>query len=287
VLFGLGGAKLTDTQTSTFAAGANKPVAHLGLPSLLYEKLVGRKATGDVTTSAGHGPLLDRKLLDVLREDIARLQKGLAAEERVGLDDYLAAIESHDKAKAGVAAAVASCGAFPTPAEGDAEARMASMFRMTALAVRCGVTNVVGITLGNGHSHEDLGFFDGPKYGTYSGHLGYKKFAPPVWSFAMTEAASFITALGPVAGDTVFSIINANGASGGNHHGWGARVPIFVYDGTGTFATGGRYLRSERTRDDVPVWNTVDYYLSVSHAMGAPIVKFNGKGTGPIAPLMA
>jgi hypothetical protein len=166
--------------------------------------------------------------------------------------------------------------------------RLASMFRMTALAVRCGVTNVVGITVGNGHSHEDLGFFDGPKYGRYSGHLGYKKYAPGVWAFALGEAASFITALGPTAAESVISIISANGASGGNHHGWGARVPVFVYDGTGAFATGGRYLRSDRAaKDDVPVWNTANYFLSVSHAVGAPIANLNGKGTGPIAPLMA
>jgi hypothetical protein len=52
-----------------------------------------------------------------------------------------------------------------------------------------------------------------------------------------------------------------------------------VYDGPGALRTGARYLRRYR--------HLADVYTTVAHALGAPIDKFNGAGTGVIRELLA
>jgi hypothetical protein len=165
------------------------------------------------------------------------------------------------------------------------------MFRMATLALRCGLTNVVGVNIGASHNyHSKLQVFRGTLLiPTYEAHgTGYVPGLHNVMKWIAGLIAEMLAALGPLADSTVVTMVGGTGASrreGENHHGMPKRFPAFVYDGTGTLRTGGRYLAYPPMQRSI-----LDLYCSVAHALGAPTDRF-GEGAqvarGPLPELMA
>lgn len=285
VHFGFEGG-MAETSATTFSAGYQRAIPHIGSPRLLHGRLFAG-AGGDAQTLKAQGPLLDS-----MRAQIKSLQAELAGFEKQRLDVYLAAVDDFDRRQARLRELSSQSGCeAPLPAEalGNAVQRLDAMFDMATLAVKCGITNVVGVAVGSGFGHDDLQAFAGVLADpTFGGHS-----KPDVYFPGMNAIVSYLS--GKVAGliqgggraeRTTAMFVAASGSADGNHHSNVERVPAVVYDGTGTLKTGSRYLRFAKNTRSV-----VDFYSSVAHAMGRPTADF-GKGSlhkveGPIASLMA
>jgi hypothetical protein len=149
------------------------------------------------------------------------------------------------------------------------------MFRLATLALRCGVTNVLGVTFGNTGNHEDLAMFGGG----YEGHGDYRGWMRRFTPISMGWLKEMLEALGPDAANLTITIVPANGIShGGIHHGCRSAA-AFIYDGPGALRTGARFLRRKRKLADV--------YTTLAQALGAPVERFNGAGEGRIEELLA
>jgi hypothetical protein len=290
--FGMNDKSPADQSANTFATGPNQPIAHVGKPSLLYARILGK--TGNATATADNTtPLLRAKVLDSVRGDVKRLQAELAAEERARLDHYLEAIDRFDKRQEQLRqiGANGSCTPVATAMEGTPKQRMEAMFQMAALALRCGTTNVVGVSLGSGFAHSDLALFKNDLFGgeDYADHGPsdrYLKQMLTVYQWASRLVAELIESSG-LADNLVALIVGASGSGGDpqygfNHHAGPARIPALVYDGTGTLKMGARYLSYPEKRRSI-----VDLFATVASAAGAPTDKFAGSASNPTTGVLA
>jgi hypothetical protein len=298
ILFGFDGANsVRDSAENTFAAGANKPLRHIGLPSMLYAQLFSKVPSSGATPSPADlaREQMQGSLLNAMRKDIRRLETKLAGSERERLTDYLTLVEDFDRQQAQLKEQLGNCGQFPTGIDGTPVKRLESMFAMSTLAVRCGLTNVVGVSVGAGFGHDDLGLFRADLFGDegYGGHGPvevYQRQVSKVYKTATGLMGNMLKNLGPLADSTVMMLTASSGASATDrqpHHANLFRWMTVVYDGTGTMKTspGGRYLRYGRLEK-----SAVDLYCSVAHAAGAPTDKFGGSYNtcqGPLPELMA
>jgi hypothetical protein len=292
LLVGMQGGSVPDQSATTFAAGANQPLSHVGKPSLLQARLLGPKATSSTPGGDANEALLRKRLLDSMRDDIKRLQGELAGEEKTRLDGYLGAIDQYDRKQQQLRAAQASvdCSKPPTPNDGSAEARLESMFKMLTLALRCGLTQVAGVSIGHGFAHDDLALFKevvpGGKYGSHGPDDVYGPSMSKIHELASRLVADLLTGLGPLADQTVVMMIPGSGVNIGTHHAnidrWGA----LVYDGTNTLRTGSRYLRFGLRQK-----STNDLLRTVALAAGVTATDFAADAPkmpnkGPIAELV-
>jgi Protein of unknown function (DUF1552) len=284
ILFGMSGNEASDSASNTFAAGLRKPLAHIGKPSLLYAQLLGK---GSGKAPGGDGQtrlLLQTKLLDSMRSDVKRLQAALAGQERERLDDYLSAIETFDLRQQELERTrqAGNCAMPPMAVDGTPEERLASMFRMAGLALRCGLTNVLGVSIANAFGHEDAKLFRtvfahvpgfNEREGDYGSHnFDGKVYAPmmnKLYVFFLQQVAELLRSLGELAKDTSFLLLPGTTVSDFGHHA-SQKIGGIVYDGTGTLKTGGRYLLHPKGTQRVS-----DLLCSVSHAAGAPVDSFN------------
>lgn len=267
------GAQVAGTgAVGTFASGPGAALSHALLPSTLFGRLTG---AGPGTTAPTQG-VASARLMDLLREDLRRLDRGLAGEEKARLAEYLSSMEAFKKKEDALAKQIQAGGcAFAAPRDSNAVANLGAMFRLATLALRCGVTNVIGVAIGNTRVHDDLEMLD-PAYEGHGDYRGWlRKFAPT----SMGWVATLLQELGPAAADITVTIVPANGvAHGGIHHG-NRSFAAMVYDGRGALRTGARFFRRRRA--------LADLYTTVAHAVGAPIERLNGAGTGKIDELLA
>jgi hypothetical protein len=302
LLFGWAGASVADSAATTFSAGRNQPLAHVGRPSLLYQRLAsfgGRVAGGEPPANLDARRLTERRLLDVVRADVSRLQKAFGSHERDRLTAYVEAIDRFDRqqqslytaAPAGGAGGGAGC-QMPRADDGPPPERLKSMFQMATVALRCGLTNVVGVSLGNGREHNDLELLKGNLFdaGGYSPHGGaplYRQMMQRLYQFVSQQVADMMDGLGAVASQTVVVILSAQAASRSDHHGKTPyRFPAMLLDGTGKAKTGGRYLRYAKGDRSLS-----DLFCTVGHLVGAPTDTFGAGGfnqvRGPLPELVA
>lgn len=297
LLFGLQGSALSDSHSSTFAADRDKPLSHAGKPSILLERLVGVKGTAQVPGGLENAALMDTSLFHLMKEDVGRLEKGLASSERGVLADYLEALERYEKKQEGLRKVFSSenCQNFPPGSDTTVIERLESMFNLSTLALLCGVTRVIGISLANSIGvHDDFGVFKTSPWlnspmpgGTPGGHGGaaHGIFTYNMYQTTMGLLAKLIRDLGPRANDLLATVMVTNGKSMnalGGHHGHGEQVPAFIYDGTGRLRTGARYYRLYGNNRP----HIGDLYATLSHVVGAPVEKF-GSGKGIMPELLA
>jgi hypothetical protein len=284
---------LSDYSTTTFAAGRLQPLPQIGRPSIVYQQLLGKRGSGAVAGGAAdpNVALLRTKLLESMRDDVKRLSAELAGPERDRLDGYLQSIDLFDKRQQEQLKLLQTgdCGSPPqanAANEGDGQARLALMLRMATMALRCGLTNVVGINVGNGFGHDDLKPLGIPYYGHGDGTdpNAYDKALNKINALLTGMIADVLTGIGALADSTTFLMVPGTTARGGQHHAGDEHVAI-IYDGTGTLKTGGRYLGLPRKSRSL-----MDAYCAFAQASGAPTDRF-GAGeknvvTGPMAELM-
>lgn len=284
--FGLGGSRVAgDETTGAFAASPGAGLPHAQNASALLRRMTGAKPTAP-GGSPGAPPTaaLGTRLLDLVRTDLMRFDRGLAAEEKALLTEYLASMEAFQKKEAALAHLAqtgGSCSIPGTPPAGMGTmpgiVAMDSMFRLSTLALKCGVTNVVGATMGNTGTHNDLDLF----VSGYSSHGGYDKAMASLAPVSMGWVATMLKDLGPLADSMTVTLVPGNGLGhkGPTEHHGGPIGAAFVVDGPRALKTGSRLLRVKRDFADV--------FTTLAGVLGAPIDKFNNKGAGTIKELMA
>lgn len=284
-------------ESRIFAAGRERPIPHYLTISGLWERLFGPTGAASPEVARRRRPLFD-----VIRKDIALLRAQLAPAERARLDEYAEVLEASEKRLAVVRPVTCQTPGAPAPAQ-TVEARIAAMNELSIMAVACGLTNVVGISIGCGNGHNAPPFNEihrGTSFESqgnldmgYHGHYPTAAAAQEVaFTFVARMAARMIEVWSGVkAGgrslfdDTVILITSDNGEQ---HHSKKDRWPVaLVGNAGGALRADGRFLRYAPGGSRA----LVDLFSSVATAVGAPTDDF-GKGgveevRGPLPELMA
>jgi hypothetical protein len=283
-----------------FAAARERPEPHVQSPSLLWSDLFGTLVSDG--SGVNKGLTRQRVLLDTLRADIKRMQGAFAATERRKLDVYLGALEDFEKRER--AAAGLTCNVTtPQPsatAPRSVEDRLESMHEMGVLALTCGLTNVLGISLGGGNAHDYFPTFTKISAGTrwekggIQGHdLGHQPRDTQgpgmdlVHGFATGLIARLAHALSQVkVGDaTLFdnTVVVYTSDCGEQHHANHQRNPtVIVGTAGGKLKTGGRFLRYPK-RGSRGYRSMADLFCTVATACGVPTNDFGKGGNEPVS----
>jgi hypothetical protein len=308
VLVGI--AKNTKTQEAkVFAAGRNQPAAHIVDPALLFKRLFG-----DVAPNGGAnlGGTKHKVLMDSLRGDANRLRSSLAGPERVKLDAYLAAIDEYDARRARAAALSCQPPGAAAPNIDDNKTTPEDLLEFltdTALvALKCGLTNVVGLSSCTGFSHacevpfvriakgtpfESLGRVDG------YGHGPSDKVAPAMnlrlnFHAALMKRMADSLATVKVGDKTLFdsSVTLLMSDNADAHHSTGKRWPLALLgDAGGALKADGRFIRYPGKGQGG--WRSLaDLYCTLATAVGVPTDDFGKAGgvepvKGPLPEILA
>ena len=245
ILFGVSRRANEREMASVFAARKDVPRNHVVRANVLEEKIFGNLATSN-------GPDLRRqRVLDVLKDDIRSLEQKLAVEEKVQLTEYLNSIAQFDARREDLAQVTCERpGAFG--ANLSPEQELASLFEVTGLAMKCGITHVAGCAAGGELAHVAEPSWDF-LLNQYHVHKN-NKWTPgneALLAFLSQQIRQFLEALsgqpGTMPENTTVVVISDRGLSRvGNHHGSDQlthRWPAFVLSSNPKLHTGGRYLR--------------------------------------------
>lgn len=316
VLMGIN--KYTAEQASSvFAAGKDQPLPHLCGENVLFNSLFG-SMTGPTTVVGADPNIKNHILIDSMRDDVKRLQSALAGPEKRKLEQYLSAIESFESGIKG--RMMLSCNSPPKPRVANElagnerdpmniiEDRLESMIDMVAVALACGMTNVVGVASACGNEHSN--WLQYRRTWKVDAQEYMKDVPSPVWpSFAMDGA---VNDQGHAGGDeqgpamdlihnfhagcikrlveplmaikegdkSVFDnmVVMYMSDNGDAHHASHARWPFYlVGDAGGALKCDGRYVRfpiSSRGMGDL--------FSSLATALGVPTNDFGTGGAEPV-----
>jgi hypothetical protein len=274
------------------ADGPGKPVPHEGDPMKAYERFFGGRAV----SAAGGPPLADRisrqqGLLDILKEDIARMNARLGAPERAKMDQYTESIKSFEKRLASLAqqasaGSPAACGALPSaPAQPAGRVvdpkRIEAQCELGVLTLACGLTKVANLAM-TWAAHTWIG----PTVGVHNwfhtglGSSGEKPDFLTYHTYHNNRVAQIRKRLGefPEGNGTLAdsTLIMYHNIAGLQHHApVGKREVLwFLLIGSlgGHFKT-GRYVQLPRGKHFIG-----DAFVSIANAVGADIKAF---GTRP------
>lgn len=290
LLFGIDQDSKKIMHQSLFAQGPGQPVSYPVQASRLFDALFP-----SVNADRQHAAV-DRRVLVRTSAELDRVRRALVGNERAQLDGYLASLEAFDKRRRG-----AACLAPGAPsAERGAVKELPAMLDMAAVALGCGMTRVVGCSVGGGNPHFHFPALVGPHVGTMfeaqgfvseHGHDGIETYSAARtigWKWLSTEVATFLRQLErpgvtgrPVIDDTIVVLFSD---SGHDHHNlensnWrfvviaGQNVPL---------RTGGRMLSFDW---DVP-WEPLhpnaravaSLYCALATAAGVPLSAFAPNG---------
>jgi hypothetical protein len=282
----------------TFAYGREQPVPTVCSPTMAFMRVFKGAAPATPMSSQDGMLALQRKrfLFDAVRDDIKRVQTALAGRERQKLDEYLAGIGAIEERLTllGQAGKGAGCSVAPVKDPGDAEGTLEVQFDIAAMALLCNMTQVVTIASGPGRSF-DVGFERyAPGRGKHGlGHGGQNGDGPIILNKIHNFHGELIAKLADklaatseggksVLDNTMIIYTNDNGeAHHARHHRW----PVLVLGNAGSaLKTDGRFVRypvlagqrSPRTDAHRPLR---DFYITLSHALGAPNDSF-GQSSG-------
>jgi hypothetical protein len=295
VLFGAS-SNASAVYARAFASGVEKPEPHFQNPRLMFADLFGAVATD--ASGFNRGAFKQGLLIDGMRADVKRLEGALAGSERRKLEHYLAAVDEFGKRMK--ASQALACPAPEAPqAVATVEDRLEAMTEMATVALVCGMTNVVGISVGTGNSHTDF-----PKYGRIhagsrfeaEGGVHSHGHSPPdvaaaawelIHDFNATLIARMADALakipegnGTALDNTAFVYLSDNG---GEHHSKHERFPLFILGDLGKrLKTGGRYLRYPKRRT-AGARALADLWSTLATACGVPTDDFGKGGNEPVS----
>lgn len=303
VLCGVHGDANRVMHQNLFAAGKDQPVSFPVTAARLFETLFPA-ASGNQARQQS-----DRRVLARMKDDVTRLKARLAGAERVRLDATLASLEEFDRRRS--ASACLAPGA-PAAARG-AVAELPAMLDMASVALRCGMTNVVGVAVGSGNAHYHFPRLVGPHVGTRfeaqgfvgeHGHDGadvYAEARTVAWRWLSTEVATFLRSLEqpgpdgrPFLDDTVVVLFSDGGHAHHNLENSNWRF-LVIGDAGGALKADGRFLSYVR---DVP-WEALkpgtasvaSLWCTLAHAVGLPLETFAAGGgartNGPLTELLA
>lgn len=290
ILVGISSHQDQDMKDMSFALGPDKPISAFQNPSLLFKDLFGSA----MASAGGMGKPNNRNrlLFDGLRYDIPRLESQLAGPEKNKLSQYLATIESYEKSLAAASSLTCSTPAATTQTQaGDAVPVLESLQTMGAIALLCGMTNVMCVDVGNGDSHDwgpnvdtlltrtNTPIPEGSSLGDV-GHMEMPIQKPVIdatykWLSGMAQTT--LNTLKATAGvQSAFALIQSD--NGETHHSGHGRWPAVLVGDAGSMAKfNGRFVRMQGQ----PL--LFDMYLALLQSLGIPQGEFgkHSDGMGP------
>jgi hypothetical protein len=299
-----------------FASAANSPLPYFSRVKALERSLFGQDYVDGKTGDDGSKQLKTNRrksVLDVLRADVNRLEKRTPAEFKDKVYGVLESFESFDNKKQ--AQEQNQC-TLPGPTgidKGDnAEDELLALADASTLAMKCGMTRVIGMGMGVEMSHSsDIGYkknVDQKVRDRWSdasvSSSGSSNFYSSSWhyhnsgeqwnnnngrivDFYAQILARMLENLsgqkGVMPDNTTVMLVTDRGMSAGNHHG-SRRSPIFIWSTNPAFQTGGQYIRYE-TKDwygrmtDFTALS--DFYRTIATGFGVNMPSFGIYG-GPL-----
>ncbi|MEM6957350.1 MAG: DUF1552 domain-containing protein [Myxococcota bacterium] len=305
VLWGITGDAIDggrETASGVFAAGREANLSHHTHARSMMDALFPDPAdAGEMPADTnGFRPIRDRLL-----EDLARLRARLAPEERIALESYEEAIVEFDRRQE--ARSRVSC-ASPgmAPEDPDAQAHFESMCDQSMLALRCGLTNVIGATIGTSGSHNKHMAAYREMHERTSSPTGEARFfghgAASNLELAMEarrhwhqvhfrNLARIMDGLRDVPEDdgrslfdhTAVLYVTGNGHTNAGHHaGAGSKDlwPALIIGGAETgFQTGSRYMSCSHHEVRGERWDLSNVYRTLAEGLG---VDSGGFGEEPV-----
>ena len=315
VLWGLTEAQFKGRQktgSGLFAAGPGQNLSHYTHAGEMLDRLFPDPQMPQVAKANSFRPLRDR-----LVGDLERLRGRLAAEERLRLEEYEKVILEFDKRQE--ALSMLSCASPPALDKvTNSQDFLASMMSQSILALQCGLTNVVAISIGHDHNHnihmpnyrevverssdpEARKKGSVPTYGHGSSEARYEAIRN-FHQIHMTELARLLDALGQLEESdgsktldhtaVVYSAGNGCGSGeSATHHGSKDGIwPVMLVAGEKTgFKTGSRYMSCSRHQYKGERWALSDVYKAVSQGLGVDPKGFGDEknSQGPFSPILA
>jgi hypothetical protein len=279
------GYSCTYTQTLSWA-DERTPLPELVDPRLLFDRLFGGVDPTATAAERARRQALRTSILDVVRQDAARLVPRLGSEDRVRLDRYLTSVrELEERLVALGADPTCDAGADVELPPGDAEARADRFSELIALAFACDLTRVVTFALGNGGSVRGFDFL-----GVTGGHheLSHHGGDPAkieavtvIGTWEVERFAVLLRALqaheeeGETLLDRTVCVLGSEVADGNTHD--LTNLPIVVAGRGGGAIAPGRHVA-------LPGRGLLDLHLTALAAAGVDVAPW-GNGSGPIAEL--
>jgi hypothetical protein len=271
-----------------FAAGPGQPVPSITSPSQAIASIFA-PVSGDQVGAA----LLTkrRSLLDVVRDDVKKLQSSLAGRERLKLEQYLVALYDIGVRQQKLES-LKGCAGPGAPTTGSLEDNITAHFDIAAAALICGLTQVVTITspgtgtiwaklLGSSTDTHVIGHDNSP--GAFTKRNSLHNFHAEQIARLCKKLEAVRENDGTMFDNSVAFFANHN-AEG--HHSKGQFYPsVLVGTGGGVIKADGRFIKFGG-HDDPGFHSLGDVYCTIAHAMGVPTDSFgksgNEKVTGAI-----
>lgn len=306
-----------------FASGLNTPVPFTGRTAALESKLFGDDFNVNVASSATTDSTKARRkrIMDTLNKDVDRLNKRLANDEKVRLENYLAAVETYDTRRDALETGSSSCD-IPTPTtlgEGStAEDELMGLVDGATLAMKCGLTNVVAIASGiqGGHATDisfqnnvdsklDERWFEASRVPVssasfYNGDFYYHT-SNADWDEGNRQLVNFYSGLmvrmlenisgqrGVMPANTTAILLSDRGMvhNESGHHGANGnsqRNPVFMLTSNPALQGGGQYYRYQGTNNATGAdrMSFSAFYMTFAKAFGVELDQLGDWTYGPI-----
>lgn len=300
VLYGISTAQTATAagMYGVFAAGKDKPLPTYQTPDALFTDVFGKTMTPSPTAPVGGGDKTlarQRIVFDTIRGDVKRLEGALAGTEKRKLELYLAAIEEFEKNQKAISTLTGSCKIPPSPMGKPATPvdALESMNLIGTLALTCGVTNVVGVAVGCGFSHDtfpDLSkLYAGTSFEGVDGHANERARTESfviLYNWLGKLMAKTIESLATIkVGDRTLwdnSVFVFTSDNGEEHHANYNRWPVALFGNAGgKLKADGRFLRYP-ARGSSGYRSMADLYCTLATSLGTPTNDFAKGGPEPV-----
>jgi hypothetical protein len=270
----------TEENIACFASGVNAPVPYLARTRALERKLFGQDFVDGKILSSEETSLKTarrQRVMDLLKTDILKIEQNISTEYKDKLNSFLLSLETYDKKK--FQEASISCKPTAPSKLGPGslpEDELIGLVDGATLALKCGLTNVVGIASGVERKHSsDIGFrfnvdnkvndrwFEGAvspssteRFYNSGWHYHTQNEA---WREGNARLVKFYTSLlarmienlsgqrGVMPPDTTVVLLSDRGMStAGHHHGYNGtygRQPIFIWSTNPALKAQANYIR--------------------------------------------
>ncbi len=252
-------------------------------PRLVFERLFSNGSLRETAESRARRQQAHKSILDFVLTDARQLQRGLGANDRQKLDEYLTSVREIEQRIERAEKMSVTTPDYPTPGgiPRDYEQHLRVMFDLLALAFQTDTTRVSSFMIahdGSNRSYPMAGVPDGHHDISHHGGNAEKKAKiAKINRFHMTQFARFLERLKAVReGEGTLldncMIVYGSGIADGNAHSHHDLPVLLAGRGGGAFQT-GRHLRFAK---DTPMSNL---YLSMLDRMGLKEERF-GDSTG-------
>ncbi len=284
------------------AWGPDQPIGTQLDPNLAYKALFG-EAVAKIDEGG--------RLMDLIGDDVKRVQKNLSAAERERFASYLDVFETLDQRRElfrKAEAAPPSSGSAPKVDAGFASTlaakRLTAQFELATASLICGLTNVVTIASGacgvegyfGGLGVDDLelhqvGHFDAGKRTWQSVYTIIRRFHFQLIAGLVERLSQASDPDGRPLMENTLIVYTSDGADA--HHSKGTQWPFVLIGNIGSELRPGRFLEFPALGQpgNRPI-NAL--YATLLHAVGQPRASFNPtadaakqEGYGPLAELMS